>query len=103
MGFDDFYQPKKKYHKHNPSYSNDNYSYNKNAQWISIAKKILNNPKLKVFIIVVILLFIILLITLISLLFPFISKIFDYISTHGIEGTINYIIDFLNKIWQGTQ
>ena len=89
MGFDDFYQPKKKYHKYDQRYGNDNYSYNKNAQWISIAKKILNNPKLRVVIIVVILLLIILLITLIS--------------THGIEGAINYAIDFLNKIWQGSQ
>ncbi|MDO9261544.1 MAG: hypothetical protein Q7U08_06355 [Flavobacteriaceae bacterium] len=102
MGFDDFYQPKKKYRKHDSRYSNDNYSYNKNIWWISIAKKILNNPKLRIFIIVVILLFIILLITLISLLFPLITKIYDYISTHGIEGAVSYITDFLNKIWKGS-
>lgn len=103
MGFDDFYQPKKKYRKQYDRYNDANYSYNKNVFWISIAKKILNNPKLRVFIIVVILLLIIILITLISLLFPLITKLFDYISTHGVEGAINYIIDFLNKIWQGTK
>lgn len=103
MGFDDLYQSKKIYRKHNHRYSDQNYSYNKNILWISIVKKILNNPKLRVIIIVVILLVIIILITLISLLFPIVDKLFDYISTHGLEGSINYIIDFLNKIWQGAQ
>ncbi len=102
MGFDDFYQPKKKYRKYDQSYSNDNYSYNKNPIWLTIAKKIFNNPKLRIFIIVVIILFIIIVITLISLLFPFITKIIDYISTHGIEGVVSYIMDFLNKIWKGS-
>lgn len=103
MGFDDFYQSKKKYRKHDNRYSNDNYSYNNNTQLISIAKKILNNPKLRIVIIAVILLIIILLITLISLLFPLITKIIDYIGSHGVEGALNYIVDFLNKFWKGSQ
>lgn len=103
MGFDDFYQPKKNYRKHSYDYSNDRYSYNKHSLWISLIKKIWNNPKLKFIILFFILLVIVLLIVLISFLLPLISKIIDLISTHGIEGAINYIIDFLNKIWKGSQ
>lgn len=103
MGFDDLYQSKKNYRKYDYRYSDQNYSNNKNILWISIAKKIMNNPKLRVVIIVAILLLIIILITLISLLFPFFIKIMDYISSHGIEASINYIMGFLDKIWRGTQ
>lgn len=103
MGFDDFYKPKKKYHREYYYQEDTNYSYKQNSPWISIAKKILNNPKLKAILIVAVVILIIILIVVISLLFPLISKILDYINANGLEGAMNYIVEFVNKIWKGSQ
>lgn len=103
MGFDNFYKPKKKYHREYYYQDDTNYSYKHNSPWISVAKKILNNPKLKAFLFIAILLLIIILIIVISLLFPLINKLFDYISANGLEGLVNKVIEFLDKIWKGTQ
>ncbi|MBS3992117.1 MAG: hypothetical protein KGZ87_00195 [Bacteroidetes bacterium] len=103
MGFNHYYKPKKKFKREYYYQDDTNYSYQPNSPWISVAKKILNNPKLKTFLFIAVLLLVIILIIVISLLFPLINKLIDYVSVNGLEGLVNLIVDFLNKIWKGTQ
>ena len=114
MGFDDFFDSNYKQHR---SYQADNYrdvykrshiprqsyyGYNKHINIGSVLWKIKTNKKLKLFLIVAGTFLIVTLIALIIVLFPLLAKLVNYIGEHGLQGVVDNIIAFLNKIWTGT-
>lgn len=103
MGFDYYNKPKKKYRK---DYEFQPYSYNRssgNGMGLNILKKILSNRKLKIFAIIAVSLILIVVIGLIVFLYPFLIKIFNYISENGVQGLIEFITEVINKIWTGSK
>ena len=114
MGFDDLFEYKHthhgnyreyKYHDENrhmtDSYQSD-HGYGDHTKWLRIIKKIWNNKKLKVLVIVAGTVFLVVVIVLIIVLVPLIIKLFNYISQIGLQGLLNGVIDFLDKIWKGS-
>lgn len=102
MGFDHYIKPKKKYRN---EYDYHTYSQNRpygSEMGLNIFKKILNNRKLKTILIIMVSLLLVIIIGLIVLLFPFLAKIFNYISENGVQGLVEIVTEFINKIWTGS-
>lgn len=114
MGFDDFFESKHKYHGkyrdkkfHNiPGYSRDfihlNHGYRNQLNWFSILQRIRSNKKLKLFIFLAGIFIITIVIALIILLYPLIMKFINYIGQNGLQGLLDHITSFWDKIWNGT-
>lgn len=114
MGFDDFFESNHKQHgkyrddRYNDSYGHSNdsrHSYHVHREHInlvSILQKIKSNKKLKLLILLAGIVIIVVVIALIIVLFPLIGKLFNYIGQHGLQGVLDSIISFLDKIWKGT-
>ena len=103
MGFNYYNKPKKKYRN---EYDYHPYSGNRpngNEMGLNILKKILNNRKLKIIVIIAVSLLLIIGIGLIVLLYPFLVKIFNYISENGVQGLVEFITEIMNKIWTGSK
>jgi len=85
------------------SYStNSNFRYNDVYYLRNISEKILNNKKLKLFLIAAAIILLVIIIALILILLPLLIKLFDYISQNGIQGILEFVTEFLNKLWQGS-
>lgn len=114
MGFDDFFESKQKHHGtyrekrfHNvPGYSHDyRQSYQghrDHLNWFSILEKIRSNKKLKLFIILAGIFIITIVIAIIIVLYPLIIKLFNYVDQNGLQGLLDSITSFLDKMWKGT-
>jgi hypothetical protein len=115
MGFDDLFENhgnRSKYshydepgHDGNKRYGYDNHrSHHGSVQSYYLSYflgKIKNNRRLKIWIgIAAILLFVIIL-ALLIILIPLIVKLVNFISQHGIQGVVDNISGFLEKIWKG--
>ncbi len=113
MGFEEIFESKRRFHgnygkheyqeKHggfndssNPAYGQSNHSYGS-----AILAKIWNNKKLRVFAILTGLLLLAFLVILSIVLLPIIIKFFDYISQNGLQGLLDYVTTFMNKILKG--
>jgi len=85
------------------SYSNNSgYEYNSNYKMRFILEKIRNNKNLKLFLITLAIVLLTIIIVLILILWPLLVKLFDYISQNGIQGILEFLTEFLNKLWQGS-
>src|ERR1035437_4389138 len=102
MGIDGYYDNKYKHHEQ--EYHDDHNSYQgfvKSYNLSYILDKIKHNRNLKILIGMVALISIAIILTLLIILIPLIVKLINFISQHGIQGVIDNISDFLDKIWKG--
>jgi uncharacterized integral membrane protein len=114
MGFEELFENKDRYQENNRErrYPGSNryvhesqrssHGQDENLNWLNILQKIRSNKKLKLFVILGGLLVLIILIVLIIVLLPVILKLINSISQTGLQGILNDITDFLNKILKGT-
>jgi hypothetical protein len=114
MGFEEFFDnDRKQYGKYGESvYRGDNRNsgdspipfgeYGNNFNWQNILEKIRSNNKLKLFVIVAAILILTILIGLIIILFPLLTKLVNYITQNGLQGVVDNITGFLDKIWKGS-
>jgi hypothetical protein len=114
MGFEEFFENDRKDNRNNRvnSYKDDNeYPYNSrypfngnenNVKWQNILEKIRSNKKLKLFVVSAGILILTTVIVLIIVLFPLIVKLINYITQNGLQGVLDEISGFLDKILKGT-
>lgn len=112
MEFEDFFEKKHKYHKKHKMHNYD-YDDSHNHESFSVGhgsfkpyefiNSLKNNKKLKTIIIVGVIIIIAVLIGLISLLFPLLTKLFNYISQNGISGIYEIAMNFIDKLWNGVK
>lgn len=103
MGFDYYNKPTRKYRDDYDYNSYSDHRPNRSEMGLNILKKILNNRKLKTVLIIAVSLLLIIIIGLIVLLFPFLVKIFNYISENGVQGLVELVTEIINKIWTGSK
>lgn len=78
---------------HYPNYRKDNQQYQTKLKMIN---SIVNNPKIRMMLILAAIVIIAIVILLIILLFPLLMKLFNYLSENGIQG-------ILDTLWKGTK
>jgi hypothetical protein len=66
-----------------------------------LIRKLKNNKKLLVLLILAVVIVITVAIFLLISLFPVIYKIMAYIKTNGVNGVVDFINNFLEKLWPG--
>ena len=114
MEFDDFFEDKRKrhgnyrehgYHDDN-RYSHDSYPsiYGQidHQKWISILDKIRSNKKLKLFVVIAAIVILVMTIALVIALLPLILKLFNFIGQNGVQGLLDSVAGFLDKLWKGS-
>ena len=114
MGFEEFFENNRKDNRNNrvDSFTDDNghpynsrYPFYGNAdyvKWQDILEKIRSNKRLKLFVVSAGILILTIVIVLIIVLFPLIVKLINYITQNGLQGILDEITDFLDKILKGT-
>ena len=114
MGFEDIFENKQKHRgnyreqkypdKNRNSYDShhSDYEHNDHLKWLNILKKIRGNQKLKMLVVVAGILILAIAVMLIIFLLPVIMKLLNYISQNGLQGLIDEITIFLDKIWKGS-
>lgn len=103
MDLEDLFQHKNKYKKKQYSHQTPYEYRRKQFDYSTIFSKINENKTLRNVLIMGVLLVIVIVVTLLIVLFPLIMKLINYISENGIEGALNVILDFLNKLWSGSK
>lgn len=73
-----------------------------NFKWIYFLGTLKINRKLKGLIILVVMVVLVIIIALAAVLIPLIGKLLNYISQHGIQGILEYITLFLDRLWKGS-
>lgn len=108
MGFDDIFEHHDK-HRHHAGYGASSYDrrvstygLNKQKLIILLLNKIWSNKKLKALFIIVAITLLILVIFLIVALIPLIFKLIDYIAQNGLQGVVDSVTSFIDKLWKGT-
>lgn len=97
MDLDDLFANKNKQQKYHYKQKN-HYNNEPQFNWLNSYHKIKQNKKLRNIIIIGIAIILIIVIGLIIILFPYIVKIFNYITENGISGLIEMGMDILNKL-----
>jgi hypothetical protein len=114
MGFEDLFDNKRKYHgnytdqkyhdenrySHDTDYSNN--EKDNQFKWSTYLEKVKSNKKLKRLVILAGVLILGLVIALIIVLLPVIIKLINYISQNGLQGIMDSITGFLDKILKGS-
>ena len=101
-------KPRKKHALRN-YYQNDGYRYETYSSShgsfnaIAFVNSLRNNKKLKIVLLIVLILAIALVIGIIAIFFSLISSMTDTLAQHGLSGVLDEVIDFLNKLWDGTE
>jgi|JFJP01.1.fsa_nt_gi hypothetical protein len=81
-----------------PSYRSNHINY-KLQYFLEYLKK---SRKLKLAILITIILILAILIAAIVILLPIISKLIGFVDQNGVQGIVEALTDFLNKLWRGT-
>lgn len=114
MGFDELFENRDRYSENrrglrypdNNKYSHESHQSSfenaDNINWFAILQKIRSNKKLKLLVLLAGFLVLTILIGLIIVLLPLIIKLINSISQTGLQGILNEITGFLDKILQGT-
>lgn len=76
--------------------------HNPNFKWEYFLEKLKNNRKLKGLVIVVFIVILAIVIALIAILLPLILKLLNYISQNGVQGILDNVTGFLDKLWKGS-
>jgi hypothetical protein len=106
MGYDDFFENSRKYHNNDNRISTDpRHSKTRDdgfIKWSAFLEKIKSDKKLKRMVILAGILVVTTVVVLIILLMPLIIKLFDYISQNGLQGVLDSITGFLDKLLKGS-
>lgn len=114
MGFEELFEnDRKDYRNYRGSNFPDDNEYSDNQQntfngqqdrwkWQSILEKIRNNKRLKLFVVSAGILILTIIIVLVIVLFPLIVKLINYIAQNGLQGVLNEITGYIDKILKGT-
>jgi hypothetical protein len=114
MGFEEIFENNRRYYRNyneNGHHDDKEHSYNSryifsghgnNVHWQNILEKTRNNKKLKIIVLLAGLLVLTIVIVLIVVLLPLIIKLLNYITQNGLQGIVNEITGFLDKILKGT-
>jgi hypothetical protein len=114
MGIEEFFENNRRDFRNTRANSfpaENEYSYNQRspfngyrnkASWQNLLDKIRSDKKFKLLVISAGFLLLILVVVLIIVLFPLIIKLINYIAQNGLQGVINSITGFLDKILKGT-
>jgi hypothetical protein len=109
MDFDDFIKKKYKYYsknkkqkyQYNGSYNHhDHHKYSK-LRLFGLLKNLKNNRKLKWIVLGLFAVGILVTIGLIVWVYPYLVKLFQFISQNGISGVVDEIIAFMERLWKG--
>jgi type IV secretory pathway component VirB8 len=113
MEFDDIFENKRKYHggfgqskyHEDNRYRNDLHpAYHRNdahQKWLIFLLKYRTNRTIRIFTKIAALVVIATIILLVIVLFPLIMKVAYYISQNGLQGVVDSITVFLDKLWKG--
>ena len=114
MEFDDFFGNKQQDRRFDPDHRyQDNPSqtqnfrypgqrYNSNFRLEYFLEKLRTNRKLKGLVIVAFLVILAIVIALIAIFLPLILKLLNYISQNGVQGILDNVTGFLDKLWKGS-
>jgi hypothetical protein len=76
--------------------------HNSNFKWEYFLEKFKSNKKLKGLVIIAFIVIVAIVIALIAILLPLILKLLDYISQNGVQGILDNVTGFLDKLWKGS-
>jgi hypothetical protein len=97
------YKNKRYYTSDNQSlYHGYNSGISSNYKWQYFLHYLRNNRKLKLILAIAAILILGIIAALIAILFPLVVKLIDVISQSGIQGLLDAVVDFANKLWNGT-
>jgi len=102
MGIEGYYDNKYKHHEH--EYRDNRHSYQgfvRSYNLSYIFDKIRCNRKLKILVGIIGIIAFVIILAILILLIPLIVKLVNFISQHGIQGVVDSISGFLDKIWKG--
>jgi len=71
-------------------------------KWLTILEKIKSNKKLKILVVLAGIFIITIAIMLIIVFLPLIIKLFNYINQYGLQGLMDAVTGFLDKIMKGS-
>lgn len=109
MGLQGFYE--NKYHDEHTDYDRKRYMYSNHQSYQGslnsynlsyVIDKIKNNRSLKLLVGILGAILMAIAIVLVIILIPLIIKLINFINQYGIQGVIDNISGFLDKIWKGT-
>jgi len=75
---------------------------NPNYKILHFFGKLKTDRKLRLIVALAIILILAIIIAIISVLFPLLLKLLNYINQYGLQGIVDYITSFLDKIWKGS-
>jgi hypothetical protein len=73
-----------------------------NFKWVHFLESIKNNRKLKGIVLVAFIVVLAIVIALIAILLPLILKFLNYISQNGVQGILDNVAVFFDKLWKGS-
>jgi hypothetical protein len=80
-----------------PSYQRQNSNY----KMLHFLAKLKTDKKLKTIVVFAVILTLGIFIAIIWALLPLLLKLFNYINQNGLQGIVDYVTSFLDKIWKG--
>jgi len=87
----------------NSSYSSySNRRYDRNYKIRYFLDIIRNNKKVKLLLIIAAIIILAIIIVLFLLILPLILKLLSYISQNGVQGILEIVTGFLDKLWKGS-
>jgi hypothetical protein len=113
MEFDDIFESKRKYHGgygqskyyEQNRYQHDSHpAYHRNdsrQKWLIFLLKYRTNRTIRIFTKIAALVVIAIILLLVVVLFPLIMKAAYYVSQNGLQGVLDSITVFLDKLWKG--
>jgi len=102
MGIAGYYDNKYKHHEQ--EYHGDQHSYQgfvRSYNLSYILDKIKNNRNLKILVGILGIIAFVIILALLIIIIPLIIKLINFISQNGIQGVVDNISGFLDKIWKG--
>jgi hypothetical protein len=76
--------------------------HNSNFKLEYFLEKLKNNRKLKGLIIFAVIVILAIVIAMIAIILPLILKLLNYISQNGVQGILDNVTGFLDKLWRGS-
>jgi hypothetical protein len=113
MGFEEYFEEKRKYHgnynvrgyhdeiRHSPGHQSYHEQFGL-QNWSAITDKIRQSTKLKLLVLGAAIVILVTMIVLMMVLMPFIIKLYNFINTNGLQGFLESINTFLDKLWKGS-
>ena len=82
-------------------YQGYNSGISSNYKWQYFLYYLRNNPKLKLFLAIAAFLIIGIIAALIAIFLPLAMKLIELINQSGIQGLLDTVVEFANKLWSG--